>query len=167
MEQHPLKTGVPGKLYSRHDRFTPIVDAQAGLARGFTRQDLYAVLAAGGAQAVQDVITNEELLRNKGQYSIKQVIAGIAAGYGVQAQPQAQAQPRTGAAGTVAPASAPATIAESINHYSNREQMSDEDSARMGLPPHYKPAAAAAPPAAPAIVPKPGGPIRDEAANAA
>jgi len=45
--------------------------------------------------------------------------------------------------------------------------MSDEDSARMGLPPHYKPAAAAAPPAAPAIVPKPGGPIRDEAANAA
>ena len=120
MEQHPLKTGVPGKLYSRHDRFTPIVDAQAGLARGFTRQDLYAVLAAGGAQAVQDVITNEELLRNKGQYSIKHMIAGIRERYGIQAQAQPQ---------TVAPASAPATIAESINHDTNRVQMSDQDSA--------------------------------------
>ena len=56
---------------------------------------------------------------------------------------------------TFAPASAPATIPESINHYSNREQTSDEGSALMGLPAYPKPAAAAAA-AAPAIVPKPG-----------
>ena len=74
------------------------------------------------------------------------MIAAIRERYGIQAQAQPQ---------TFAPASAPATIAESINHDTNRVQMSDQDSARMDLPP-YPAAAAPAPPAAPAIVPKPG-----------
>ena len=77
MEQHVLQTGVPGKLYNRYDRVGPISDAMAGLERGLTREDTKAVCAAGGAQAVQDVITNEELLRNR--YPVNQVIAGIRA----------------------------------------------------------------------------------------
>ena len=77
MEQHVLQTGVPGKLYSPHDRVTPILDANAAFHRGFTRQDMYAVYKAGGTRAVDAVLSNEELLKNK--YPVKQVIDGIRA----------------------------------------------------------------------------------------
>ena len=65
MEAHPLQTGAPGRLYRPHDRVTPILDANAAFHRGFTRQDMYAVYKAGGTRAVDAVLSNEELLRNR------------------------------------------------------------------------------------------------------
>ena len=81
MEAHPLQTGVPGRLYSPHDRVGPILDAMAAFHRGFTRQDMYAVYKAGGTRAVDAVLSNEELLKNK--YPVKQVIDGIRGGHTV------------------------------------------------------------------------------------
>ena len=49
----------------------------AAFHRGFTRQDMYAVYKAGGTRAVDAVLSNEELLKNK--YPVKQVIDGIRA----------------------------------------------------------------------------------------
>jgi hypothetical protein len=126
MEAHPLQTGVPGRLYSPHDRVGPILDAMAAFHRGFTRQDMYAVYKAGGTRAVDAVLSNEELLKNK--YPVKQVIDGIRAEAGLAREETTRTCTR---AETVAPASAPATIAESINHYTNRVQLSAEEWDRL------------------------------------
>ena len=120
-----VQTGVPGRLYSRHDIVGPILDNLAALQRGFTRGDMYAVYEAGGSRAVDAVLSNEELLKNK--YPVKQVIDGIRAEAGLAREEKARTCTR---AETVAPASAPATIAESISHYTHRVQLSAEEWAR-------------------------------------
>ena len=113
-------------MYSRHDIVGPILDNLAALQRGFTRGDMYAVYKAGGSRAVDAVLSNEELLKNK--YPVKQVIDGIRAEAGLAREETTRTCTR---AETVAPASAPATIAESINHYTNRVQLSAEEWDRL------------------------------------
>ena len=78
MEAH-LRRGVPGRLYSPHDRVGPILDAMASLHRGDDRhvRRVQGWVARGTVDAV---LSNEELLKNK--YPVKQVIDVLPRGGG-------------------------------------------------------------------------------------
>ena len=45
-EQHPLHTGIPGKLYNRHDRVEPILDSVESLVAGNTYEGTIAMIVA-------------------------------------------------------------------------------------------------------------------------